>query len=298
MTDDLEQKIRTWLTRQGYPLEMRAARAFRGVSWQSDESAGDQPKDSRWEADQSVYYKNSEGKWREIDVEATIRQAYPGTKPWRAFEFIAVLECKSNTSKPWVVFSNEATAGPSIWGVESRAANSIGRLFLSEISFLADMEYDFFKVGEHTGYAAVRAFEEGNQDQAYAAVSSIVDAAQHRCRFDGNEHTARCRIVFPIIVTAAPVFECYLDEHNIEQIEPRDSITLYSDARVPGRQYSVIEIVREQALLRYIERLTELHKKLWIKEQEKIVQSFDLFERRRTLEAEIKSIDSKLGKSP
>lgn len=291
MTDDLEQKIRTWLNKQGYPLEMRAARAFRGVSWQSEESIGGPTKDIRWEANQSVYYKSSEGKWRELDVEATIRQAYPGTKPWRAFDFIAVVECKSNTSKPWVVFSNEATAGPSIWGVESRAANSIGRLFLSEISFLADMEYEFFKVGEHTGYSVVCAFEENNQDQAYAAVSSIVDAAQHYCGFDGNEHTVRCRIVFPIILTQAPIFECYLDSHNIEHIEPRDSITLYSDARIPGRQYSVIEIVREQALLRYIEKLTELHKKLWIKEQDKIVESFDRFERRRKLEAAIKSID-------
>lgn len=261
MSDELQQKILQWLAGEGYTLEMRVARIFNR---------------RKWETSQSVVYQG-DAKPREIDVLAMKRVGLPQKdgEIWRAFEFVVVTECKSQVSKPWVVFTTEATAGPSIFNIDSRAANRFGSRFLDALATGELFEpIPFFKVEERTGYAAVRAFESGNLDGAYAAISAVVDATSHWCKFSSNEHTARCRIVFPVIVTPAPLFEAFLDEENKERVARRDSITLFAENQVLGGQYAVIEIVNESALAAYVEKLEGLFDYIWGKYQNEVAAAF------------------------
>jgi hypothetical protein len=266
-------RLRKWLGQHGYPLEMRAARAFRDAGWGEQGFPRTRPGAS-WEVDQSVYYKAASDKWREIDVVASIRAAYPGTTPWRAFEFVVLLECKSSEAKPWVVFTTEYSAGPSLFRYASQAANSIGAAFLNSIDSPFSDEYELLTVQKRTGYALVRAFENDNQDIAYNTTLSIIDATTHWSQFSSNRHTARCRVLWPLIVVSAPLFECYLDDSNREQLAARESMTLHLTSRSRDRPYDVVEIVRESALPAHIAKLSELHSMLWEGRQAEIESAF------------------------
>jgi hypothetical protein len=85
----LENRIREWLTKEGYPLEMRCAKIFEDLGFSI--SLGQ-------------YYRDPEtGKSRELDVVAAIRS------PKEVNEFEVVLkflvQCKSSKAKTMVVFS-------------------------------------------------------------------------------------------------------------------------------------------------------------------------------------------------
>lgn len=272
---DLEEKVTRWLASHGHPLEMRTARAFRASSWDTEHALHSK---HAWEVNQSSMYLGSEGKWREADVVAHMRAGYPKSSPWRAFEFVAVVECKSNTSKPWIVFSAE-DAGIRMDAISSRYSNSIGRSFLGTVEFdyAFDSRHAFFSVRERAGYGAVRAFEENNQDQAFGTMSAVTDAAQHWCRFSGNEHTMRCRLVFPIVVVSSPILECYLDGSGEMRLAPCDTATVFRHSKNAKRSYDIIDIVTESGLNTYIAQLTDLHRFMWQSDQEAITASFEAY---------------------
>jgi Holliday junction resolvase-like predicted endonuclease len=84
----MEQQIRNWLQSQGYPLEMRAAAAYR---------------DAGFRVVQSNYYQDPESSdWREIDVVAdrTWIAAETNSVPIR---IMFVAECKASREKPWIL---------------------------------------------------------------------------------------------------------------------------------------------------------------------------------------------------
>lgn len=266
--EDLEKKLHDWLRTAGYPLEMRVARKLH---------------ERKWETSQSVIYQSSEGKHRELDVTGYIRHGLPRKEdePWQAFEFLVIIECKSATNRPWIMFSTESTAGPSIFGLKSRAGNSLGKAFLDafERKVLFD-DIEFFRVGDRAGYAVVRAFESGNLDAAYGAVSGLLDAVAAWSEFTANKHTARCRLIFPIIVTTAPVFECYLDANDNERVVRRDSVTLFSHNPVLGEHYAVIEIMNESHLGAYLEKLEKLFEWMWNEHRDAVEESFGTIARK------------------
>ena len=91
---ELTTKVRNWLLAQGYPLEMRVAKAA--------ERGG-------LAANLGAYYYDHERKvHREIDVWATVDSATTGMR------FDVTFECKSGISgsKPWVVLTAGEMAHP------------------------------------------------------------------------------------------------------------------------------------------------------------------------------------------
>lgn len=87
--------VRKWVTDQGYPLEMRTAKAFRAGKFEVHQS--------------EIYFDEEAGKTREINLIAIAPDIVGLTK------IIFAVECKSS-KKPWVIFSsNQATAGMNIF---------------------------------------------------------------------------------------------------------------------------------------------------------------------------------------
>src|SRR5436309_14473721 len=86
----LEQRVRSWLKAQGYPLEMRVAEILRasGAGWDHGR----------------VYHDQVTGKPREI---AVVGYFDLWEKP--EFSIHLVFECKHTRDKPWILFS---TANP------------------------------------------------------------------------------------------------------------------------------------------------------------------------------------------
>jgi hypothetical protein len=81
-------KVREWLEKQGFALEMQAASAFRAAGF---------------DVKQSSYYTDAETqKPREIDVQAQLR-SFSGL-----VDVKFVVECKSG-SKPWVLLCSPDT---------------------------------------------------------------------------------------------------------------------------------------------------------------------------------------------
>jgi len=82
----IEEKLHTWLEAQGYPLEMRVAKAF--------QIAGAR-------VIQSEYYTDpSTEESREIDVVADWQTRIDNLLVRVSF----VIECKSSKDKPWILF--------------------------------------------------------------------------------------------------------------------------------------------------------------------------------------------------
>ena len=84
----MRDRIHSWLKKEGYPLEMRTAAAFRRVGFT---------------VRQSQHYVDSEsGKSRENDAVCSIGDDLG------IASLQIVVECKTS-DKPWVVFSSEYT---------------------------------------------------------------------------------------------------------------------------------------------------------------------------------------------
>ncbi|MFN3581963.1 MAG: hypothetical protein ACK4VV_15990, partial [Pseudomonas sp.] len=182
-SQSMEQKIKGWLEKNGYPLEMRVSRnlAIRGFG-----------------VTQSQYYEDHDsGKLREIDVVARLYD-FVEPKSYVAIaelETFSVIECKS-TSNPWVVFCETK---PGIWSIEQALSNNAGEKLLArsrkEIEKTA-----LYGWSRTAGHGVAQAFG-GKEDMPYTAVMSATKAAEAKSRValeaeakwqEGNENSEIC----------------------------------------------------------------------------------------------------------
>lgn len=147
--ESLNQRIKDWLAVNGYPLEMRVAGACREASFGVVQS-------------EYVLDKSSD-KYREIDVLAYRQVGSPSGEIHAAL----IIECKSDKSKPWILFKNKI--GYDARTVIQRTPASIaGKTSLMRSSLDERLQDCFlFKVEERSGYSLVRAFENKDSDSAY-----------------------------------------------------------------------------------------------------------------------------------
>ena len=88
MEISLDEKVKRWVEKEGYPLEFSTAHKF---------------KKRRFSVEQSYFAKDENGKAREVDVLATANVPIG-----RSFLRIKhVVECKWSKDKPWVLFKDE-----------------------------------------------------------------------------------------------------------------------------------------------------------------------------------------------
>ena len=252
MTDreSLHFRIHDWLETQGYPLEMRLAKAIR--------------RHDALQFRQSWNYEDHEtGKSREIDIICT-KQDYVGF-----CEINFIFECKG-TTKPWVLFTSEETGSSyhrlSGFGIFSKQA------FASAAGALFDFEDpDHTKLKEipwlwkerHIGYSLVQGFD-GNKDAPYSAVMSAVKAAlwsKTNSVWQNGEFLSHV-VCFPVVVTSSPLFECSLDENGDTVLKEVTHGFLFFNQTIGDFTATCVSIVNEKYIDTFIQECLSVTQKL------------------------------------
>lgn len=189
----MEEKILSWLKKEGYPLELMATQILRKIGF---------------EVGQSIYYQDPEtNSSREIDLVAY--KYFKVNDTWVTFSF--VIECKSSRDKPWLAFtSKEERLYPNDLIIH-RNANKKGKSFLKDVAnddFIKGL--DLFKLPENTSYNLIRALSDGI-DVTYKALMSVTNATQSLSS-NSNESGSPHRFYFPIILIDSKLFDCHLDK--------------------------------------------------------------------------------------
>lgn len=236
-TGDLLEKVSSWVEKTGLPLELEAKAAFKQAKFQVTHSA--------------LYVDPESEKGREIDVIAYHRD------PIGLIQKYFVVECKSG-GNPWVVLTDSATypypINYSLGLVSPRVIPSLDSGWNQPRHRLGECVSDFHRAG----YAVKQAFS-GQDDAAYSTAISVLKAS-HAVVSEQTSQTQRLKLVFPVIVVDAPIFECRLDDEGklkFRQVE-------YSEAKftayIPERTVSSLKIVTRKELphfARYCAKLCE-----------------------------------------
>ena len=217
-------RVKSWLDRTGYRLEMRTAAAFRAEGLVTESAR---------------HYVAEDGETlREIDVVATgWAKNEGGDRP--QLEVAIVVECKAGRSQPWVAFLGDerfihdedvlATMRVDVFGGTPDAFGDTGkRLTAGMIRGLhgAPMLHSI----DRLAYAVT---ETGDKTtHAYNAVRQVTSAVDGYAR-DRVEKTDRptLRVTVPIVVTGAPLVTCRLDRSGSEVLEGVDRVLLVARLR-------------------------------------------------------------------
>ena len=202
MTD----KIKEWLEKQGYPLEMKVAKELNNQGFESF---------------QSHYYKDPETeKQREIDVVANYRT----TNGLNVVNFQFIIECKNNQDKPWIAFSSEENSISRKSYIAQRPCGRIGSKYLEHLSQVADLKTNqLFNLPSSFAYNITQAFETSS-DRVYTALMSVVNAIKYRRERINSEiaYDNFCEIYLPTIVIGGKLFDSFLNRNNENCVEEID----------------------------------------------------------------------------
>jgi hypothetical protein len=226
---------------QGYPLEMRAAKAFRAGNFEVHQS--------------EIYFDKEAEKSREIDLIAIAPNIIGLTR------ILFLVECKSS-KKPWVIFSsNQATAGLNIF-FSYAVMSKTTREALIEITgndpdnskepfdFALFQRLKWLRKNKHIGYSFRQAFSEA--DNAYTALVSAMRAACHSNSDEDDRKVPYFRISFPVVVIDSPLVHCYLDENNEVRLEQIDSGEVIFTAPDQERATTCIRVVTADWLPQFV----------------------------------------------
>jgi hypothetical protein len=245
--NDYEENIKTWLKKQGYPLEMRVAREFKRAGFM---------------VEMATYYKDDEGnKFREIDIVAS-RVGWADKDRKIFFDIHYTCECKHSEDKPWVLFrSNSEAKSPDENEIACKHATTAGHMALLALSIdEVTKNNSLLRRGDRPGYGVTRALD-GQSDIAYKAVMSAVKAASSLARQtdeEWNKESIRViRIFFPLVVTTGRLFSCQLSEDPEISLDEITEGSFRFKNPEAGEQQSIIEIVTEAGLEVYLRRRAE-----------------------------------------
>lgn len=247
----VEDKLREWVTTQGYPLEMRVASQFR--------------KHANFEIRQGWHYTDAETSTsREIDIVCT-RSEIIGLA---AVHF--AISCKAGT-KPWVLvispFTLENYNRLLRFGIATRdARRAISDAVLMKTDATGAPVHPpltWFWDDGPTAYTLVQAFGE-KTDIPYSATLSAVKAALYCCLSSPQHPSApRYSLSFPVVVTSAPLFSCSIDEAGETHLSEIDMGFLFFQQKIGDLPSMRVAVVSEKGLPAFIEQCNtvslELH---------------------------------------
>lgn len=249
--DELKNKVTQWLTGQGYPLEMYAAKCCR---------------EAGFNAHQSWYYFDEESRQhRETDVFASGKRITLGS---REFELDMTLECKQSREKPWVAFVQSDDRMPM-----HPKAIMVQRYMPANTSSwwraLADKAQRFeeypIKGTSPAAYSLARVtFGSGsNEDVAYSALMSATKAAAGIVywydQIGNGDPSLGYFLVIPVLVLDAPFFSCCLNDDNELLVEPISRCTLLWKNRINQKHSptTIVEIVTRQSLPEFLDDMAK-----------------------------------------
>lgn len=229
-------KVREWLEKTGFPLEMAAAASLRQAGFFVRQS--------------STYADPQTDKGREIDVLAS-------DSDWLGdFETSFVVECKASR-KPWVVLkSNDALASYNrlfSFAVMTQSA----RVAISKALDRGDPVSRYITRENSGGYGFRQAFSE-DADPAYSAAINVLKACHGLVGGRTPGVPEQNHVAFPVIVIDAPLFECSLqDDGELLITEVQESEFLFT-AHLPTTVGCCIRVVTKPNLLAFGQRAKEI----------------------------------------
>lgn len=230
---DLKTKVTEWVKQEGFPFEMRVARAFQKAGFL---------------VNQSDYYKDpTTSVNREVDVTA-LMNFYIKPIVIRV-EFL--VECKSSKDKPWVVFcgEQEKLEGPA-WVVH-RFASRGGSQILREYAHRKEFQsLAFFRLRAPVGYGLRQAFSGKGEDVAYNAMACVSSAARAAADYFRNdpEPLKLLEFQFPVIAIEGRLFECRLNENEETEMREVPFATLLWNNPIATAVHTVIDVRTEASI--------------------------------------------------
>jgi hypothetical protein len=271
-SDRLLNALDEWLSKEGYPLEMFTAAAFRKAGYSIS---------------MSYYYTDYESKERrEVDVVASRPLPLQGSR----LDLICHVECKTSSNKPWIIFRLPSTA-PSTYLASLCTISSHGYS-----GFWAEMNTEFEELSlaplflnpSTIGHSVTQAFGSGH-DVPFKAVmscfkSSIDTSSVYSSLFDNRHeyndifHKVFC-INIPIIVLEGKLFECTANEEGVTALQEVLHGCIRWKGNNPSLSKPVVYIVTKAYLAQFISEITDVFKEIedfTVKHIDKLFSMYDL----------------------
>lgn len=232
--DDVQEKLLQWVERAGFALELRVARAMVRRQMAAEPS--------------EYFWDEHTGKRREIDVVGRMSRRN------QAHRVQVVIECKSGRRHAWVIFTDphrwiqpqdefsrllvrgtDAATDEAIWrnvrGMAALSSPSAGYA-ITEARLGHQQEAD--DDGPNVAYRAVR-----------KAATAAVDVHLGTPPMATDEGRAFGQVTLPVVVTAAPLYECSLASDGSVSLIRTAATSLY--AVLDGRPEPVLVQVMNEA---------------------------------------------------
>jgi hypothetical protein len=237
---NMEQKIREWLDKGGYPFEMEVTRLI---------------KKAGFKVAQSEFYLDEEtNTYRETDIVAYEMFSDGPNQTIICF----VIECKVSQDKPWVLFTEKSYLSTEI-AIQRRASSNIAKGILTKLSLVSEIrELSTLKLPDRSAYSVAAAFQSDSKapDRAYKALMSVLSATSGIVK--KIEKAARSDTIyiyaFPLIVLKGQLFEAYLNEGGDMQVANINSGVLVWRNPILSTQ-SIVPIVTHDELSDYFANL-------------------------------------------
>lgn len=244
MENKLVDNIKSWLEKEGYPLEFKTANIF---------------KKYKFSTQQSYFTRNEKNEPREIDVLAT-KNIQIGKKYLRIEH---IVECKWSKDKPWILFKADETNqfAPSALIAQLIASDegnaltwlNAGRKELHSLSLFQGKGFTF---------SGRQAFTKG-QDLFYSSVQGVISKCLDITRFYNKyEHESFEELLpvvtFPIIIVDGDIFEAEYDnisnELHYEKVKNTRLIWKGNEGRT---LHTIVDVVSVSHLDEFLENRTK-----------------------------------------
>jgi hypothetical protein len=194
----LLEKVGSWLKKEGYPLEFRAANILRKHGFH---------------AEQGIYAQTDyNSPKREIDVLAEMNVRTSSG----LLRVSNVIECKWSVDKPWVIFTSPTTHLASSACVSQSISSMLGESIMWTIAGLSDLHsLQLFSSPSEGGFGGRQAFSKGN-DYFYSAVQSAIDnCSAYVDEYDRRHVAGRVPaigvVAFPIVLVEGEIVRARYD---------------------------------------------------------------------------------------
>jgi len=260
--ESLESKIKKWLSKTGYSLEMRVAKHFSSKGFR---------------VTQSDYYIDFEsGQKREIDIIARTYDWYepPIELSISEVEIFANIECKAHQNQPWVFFKGDQN---SIHDFETPLSNSDAQTLLNKTRTSLGNTH-FYQMAKSATNGVTQALCNTKQDIPYKAIMSALKSAEGKTiaelEFEKDKEAAGgideyrySACIFPIVITDAKLFEVSLTEAgeiSVKEVGYSAVATRYPRRKERFSKGTIVYVFTESAIPELTKALDEFRAKLKI----------------------------------
>lgn len=255
-----------WLSKEGYPLELRIARGIGEAGW-------DYILEQRYQDSQSKIL-------RPVDIVARRSRWSSGADI--SVSISLVIECKSSAKrKPWVVFGgdpeDEANLSADVpFDYDLIPAGELARLASYRVPLYEDGALNVLHVWQRDpGSTVVEAFRDAS-DNAYGAIMSALGAAVAMADASGcspfsgvteprallEERACRINFFVPVAVVEAPVYRFWIAADGKEHLEEVGISSVLVDYVRPGEEHEIynpsraVHIISHSCWPEFVQRVT------------------------------------------